>query len=140
MAVVAGLGVLTTVTATGETPLDGGRLVATIGGTLVVVGSLVADRDGRGVGLRTLAPRRPRAPLAGWLLVVGPLAVSRPLLGPATSLVTDPFVRRAPSGVFFPGGWCVVSLVGLGALALLTVGGICLLEGPGGADGVTSTD
>jgi hypothetical protein len=208
MAVVAGLGVLTTVTATGENPLDGGRLVATIGGTLVVVGSLVADRDGRGVGLRTLAPRRPRAPLAGWvalagwLLVVGPLAVSRPLLGPATSLVTDPFVRRGPSGVFFLvtaavdvgapgavvvlvggalagavvclfrwhpdtglalglagfvlGGWCVVllvtsgrltvegrvvvSLVGLGALALLTVGGICLLEGPTEGDGVTSTD
>ncbi|MEF8852376.1 MAG: hypothetical protein V5A28_08155 [Haloarculaceae archaeon] len=202
MGVVAGLGVLVTITATGENPLDGGRLAATVGGGLIVVGALLANSDGRDVGLRALALRRPRAPLAGWLalsgwlLVVGPLALSRPLLGPATSLVVDPFVRQGATGVFLiavsaadvtavgavavlvggalagsvvclfrwhpdtgvalgltglvlaawtvailfvsggltPEGCLVAGLVGVGALALLTAGGLSLADGSGEDD------
>jgi hypothetical protein len=106
MRLVAGLGVLVAVLATGENPLDGGRLAATVGAGCVVAGALLADRDGRDTGLGALVPRRPRAPLAGWvallgwLLVAVPLAVSRPLFGSVTALSVDPFVRRGATGVF----------------------------------------
>jgi hypothetical protein len=106
MRLLGGLGLLLAVLATGENPVDGGRLAATVGAALVVTGALLADRDGRDVSLGALGPRRPRAPLAawfallGWLLAVAPLAVSRPVFGPSPSLVTDPFVRRGATGVF----------------------------------------
>ena len=106
MRLAVGLGLLIAVLATGENPLDGGRLAATVGAGLVVAGALLADRDGRDVGIDVLVPRRPRAPLAGWfsflgwLLVVVPLALSRPLMGSVTTLTVDPFVRRGATGVF----------------------------------------
>mgnify|MGYP000471763941 CR=1 FL=1 len=106
MRVVVALGLLVAVFATGQRPLDGGRLVAIAGGGLVAVGGLVADRYGRDLALTTLVPGLPSAPteawiaLVGWLLATGSLPVFRPMLGSATEFVTDPFVRQGPVGVF----------------------------------------
>lgn len=136
MRLVGGLGLLVAVLATGENPLDGGRLAATVGAVLIVAGALLADRDGRDIAIGSLRPRRPHAPLAGWfafagtLLAVGSLALSRPLFGPSPSLVTDPFVRRGATGVFVVVVSAVdVTAVGSVALVLATglVGGVVCL-------------
>jgi hypothetical protein len=106
MRVVVALGLLVTVFATGQRPLDGGRLVATLGGVLIAVGGLVADTYGRDLGLSALVPGLPSAPtegwfaFVGWLLAVGSLPVFRAILAPATAFVRDPFVRQGPVGVF----------------------------------------
>ena len=106
MRVVVALGLLVAVFATGQRPLDGGRLVATAGGLLVAVGGLVAERYGRDLGLGALVPGLPPAPtegwiaLVGWLLTVGSLPVFRTILGSSTALVGNPFVRQGPVGVF----------------------------------------
>jgi|GEM_PF-2562784 len=106
MRVVVALGLLVAVFATGQRPLDGGRLVATLGGVLVAVGGLVADAYGRDLGLGALVPGLPSAPtegwiaVVGWLLAVGSLPVFRTVLSTSTALVRDPFVRRGPVGVF----------------------------------------
>jgi len=127
MRLVGGLGLVVAVLATGENPLDGGRLAATVGAFLLVAGALLADRDGRDLSPRALLPCRPHAPLAGWLalggslLAVGTLALSRPLFGPSPSLVTDPFVRRGATGVFVVAVSAVdVTVVGSVALVLAT--------------------
>lgn len=106
MRVVVALGLLVAVFATGQRPLDGGRLLATVGGLLVAVGGLVAERYGRDLELGALVPGLPGTPAEGWLafvgwiLAVGSLPAFRTVLGPATDLVGNPFVRRGPGGVF----------------------------------------
>jgi hypothetical protein len=132
MRVVVALGLLVAVFATGQRPLDCGRLVATVGGLLVAVGGLVADRYGRDLGLAALVPGRPAAPtegwvaLVGWLLTTGSLPVFRTLLGPTTGLVRDPFVRQGPVSVFLLAVGAVDrslfgALVVLGTLVLVGV-------------------
>jgi len=106
MRVVVALGFLVAVFATGQRPLDGGRLLATVGGLLVAIGGLVAESYGRDFELRALVPGLPRGStegwiaLVGWLLTVGSLPVFRTILGPSTALVRNPFVRQGPVGVF----------------------------------------
>jgi len=136
MWVLAALGTLVTVLATGENPLDGGRLVATGGGLVVMVAALAAERRGRTAGLGAFRPERETVPVAGWVTLLGwllvsvPLVASRTLLGPVTTLTTDPFARRGVAGVLV----LVVSAtdaglagsVGLATLALVAGTVVCL--------------